>query len=62
MVLTTSLGGGDLNEDNAQYKILFWIIWLIINFIGNIVLMNFIIAVVSDSYGECMTKKIALSY
>lgn len=30
--------------------------------IGNIVLMNFIIAVVGQSYGECMEKMEAQSY
>ena len=36
--------------------------WLIIVIIGNIVLMNFIIAVVSDSYQQCMTTIVEQSY
>lgn len=30
--------------------------------VGNIVLMNFIIAVVGQSYGECMEKQVAQSF
>lgn len=41
----------------TDYEILFWIIWLLLTFIGQIVLMNFIIAKVGDSYSSCMDLK-----
>lgn len=59
MVLRTCLGDNDISEEFSEYKILFWVVWLIIMFVGNIVLMNFIIAVVGESYEACMTKMIA---
>lgn len=61
-VLRTSLGDNDLDQSNSEEKILFWVIWLLIMFVGNIVLMNFIIAVVGESYEACMTKRVAQSY
>ena len=39
-----------------------WLIWLSIVVVGNIVVMNFIIAVVGDSYGNCMAKREAQTY
>lgn len=62
MTLRTSLGDNDIDQQFSEQKILFWIIWLLIMVVGNIVLMNFIIAVVSSSYSECMTKSDAQSY
>ena len=41
---------------------LVWLLWLIIILVGNIIFMNFIIAVVNESYENCMTKMIAQSY
>ena len=37
-------------------------LWLLILIIGNIVFMNFIIAVVSESYEYCMEQKVQLIY
>jgi hypothetical protein len=44
---------GDFNLDNysksSDYKILTWIIWLGVMIVGNVIFMNFIIAVVNES-------------
>lgn len=49
---------GDFDTDsftkNSDYKILAWIIYLIVMILGNVIFMNFIIAVVSQSYENCM--------
>ena len=42
----------------SPYKILVWILWLLIMIVGNIVFMNFIIAVVSESYENCMERMV----
>lgn len=44
------LGDAQLVGLATDYEILFWIVWLLLTFIGQIVLMNFIIAKVGDSY------------
>jgi hypothetical protein len=59
MVLRSSLGDVDIDQSYAEFKILFWVIWFIIMVTGNIVLMNFIIAVVSESYANCMATHVA---
>ena len=56
---------GDYTFDNYKataLKELAWVIWLAIMIIGNIVFMNFIIAVVNDSYRQSMAKKVSQSY
>jgi hypothetical protein len=45
-------------EGTKDFKILAWLLWFLILIIGNIVFMNFIIAVVSESYESCMEKKV----
>lgn len=62
MTLRTSLGDNDIDQSNSEYKILFWVIWVLIMLVGNIVLMNFIIAVVGQSYSNCMEKSEAKMY
>ena len=50
IALRESIGDFDTNDSyisNSDYKILIWIIYLIVIVIGNVVFMNFIIAVVS---------------
>ena len=45
-----SVGDYDTNESiikNSNYKILIWIVYFIIMILGNVIFMNFIIAVVS---------------
>jgi hypothetical protein len=39
-----------------------WLVWLSLMIVGNIVFMNFIIAVVNDSYTASMTMKNASQY
>lgn len=56
---------GDADPDtmfkNSDYKILAWLLWFLILIVGNIVFMNFVIAVVGSSYETCMEKMVALS-
>ncbi len=44
---------GDTHEIYPQ-QWLVWLVWLIIMFVGNIIFMNFLIAVVNDSYAKTM--------
>ena len=39
---------------NSDFEILVWILYISIMVVGNIVFMNFIIAVVSEFYEYCM--------
>jgi hypothetical protein len=49
-------------DGTRDYKILAWLLWFVILIVGNVVFMNFIIAVVSESYENCMEKKIQIIY
>ena len=65
IVLRQSIGDYDTSsiiEGTKDFKILAWLLWFLILIIGNIVFMNFIIAVVSESYENCMDQKIQLIY
>jgi hypothetical protein len=65
IVLRQSIGDYDTSsiiEGSKDFKIMAWILWMLILIIGNVVFMNFIIAVVSESYENCMEKKIQLIY
>ena len=65
IVLRQAIGDYDTSsiiEGTRDFKILAWLLWFIILVIGNIVFMNFIIAVVSESYESCMEKKLLLIY
>ena len=65
IVLRQSIGDYDTSsiiEGTQDFKILAWLLWFLILIIGNIVFMNFIIAVVSESYENCMQQKIQLIY
>jgi hypothetical protein len=60
MALRQSIGDGDtstLIDNTENYKILVWIVWFIILVVGNVVFMNFIIAVVGSAYSECVEKR-----
>ena len=60
MALRQSIGDGDtstLIDNTEKYKILAWIVWFIILVVGNVVFMNFIIAVVGSAYSECVEKR-----
>ncbi len=63
MAFRTSIG--DYTFDNYKataMKEVTWIVWLALMIIGNVVFMNFIIAVVNDSYSTSMAKKVSQSY
>ena len=65
IVLRQAIGDYDtasIIDGTRDFKILAWLLWLIILIIGNIVFMNFIIAVVSESYTNCMEQKLLLIY
>ena len=57
---------GDFQTSNfmqdTDYHVLLFIIWLILVVVGNIIFMNFIIAVVSESYENCMNKMTSQQY
>jgi len=61
MALRQSIGDGDtstlIDNTDKNYKILVWILWFMILVVGNVVFMNFIIAVVNEGYAECVEKK-----
>jgi hypothetical protein len=59
-----SIGDYDTSTiiENSEYPLLAWILWGIIMVVGNIVFMNFIIAVVSESYSTNMQKMNQESY
>ena len=53
----TSLGDFEIDDyrgDEIQMKELVWLVWLILMIVGNVIFMNFIVAVVSESYEKCM--------
>jgi hypothetical protein len=49
IALRTSIGDYDFGSfsQNSDYEILTWLVWLLVMIVGNVVFMNFIIAVVS---------------
>ena len=65
IVLRQAIGDYDTSsiiEGTRDFKILAWFLWFVILIVGNIVFMNFIITVVSDSYENCIEKKIQIIY
>jgi hypothetical protein len=64
IALRTSLGDYDFDSfvKNSDYDILTWFVWLLMMIVGNVIFMNFIIAVVSQSYENCMQSMNAQSY
>ena len=61
------LSTGDFGVDNYKDETSFlgvvaWIIWLIAVLVLNIILMNFLIAVISESYERVMQRLVAESY
>ena len=65
MAFRTSLG--DFEVDGypglQSYMIIVaWIIWILAVFILNVIFMNFIIAVISESYGKVMQKMVGQGY
>ena len=66
MSMRESIGDFDTdtftNPDSTDLPLLSWILWFIVMLVGNVVFMNFIIAVVSESYEKCMQVMGAESY
>jgi hypothetical protein len=64
IALRTSLGDYDFDSfvKNSDYDILTWLVWFLVMIVGNVIFMNFIIAVVSQSYENCMQTMNAQSY
>jgi hypothetical protein len=64
IALRESIGDYDTASysKNTDYKIIGWIIYLMVMFLGNVIFMNFIIAVVSQSYENCMQRSVAQSF
>lgn len=64
MAFRTSIGDYNLDNyaNNSDFKILSWLVWFIIMIIGNVIFMNFIIAVVNESYENCMLRMVAQQY
>lgn len=60
LALRESIGDYDTSTiiEGSKYKALVWILWFLIMIVGNIVFMNFIIAVVSESYENCMERMV----
>jgi hypothetical protein len=56
IALRQSLGDYDTASfaKNSDYDILTWLVWLIVMMVGNVIFMNFLIAVVGQSYENCM--------
>ena len=57
MAFRTCLGDFDIDDyrgEELKLKQLVWSVWLIMVIVGNVVFMNFIVAVVSESYEKCM--------
>jgi len=61
VALRESIGDYDTDSftKNTEYKIIGWIVYLMVVFLGNVIFMNFIIAVVSQSYESCMQRSLA---
>jgi len=66
MAFRTSLGDFELDnfEDGSSLGIIYlrWLIWVIGVFVLNLIFMNFVIAVISESYEKIMQKSIAEGY
>jgi hypothetical protein len=65
IAMRESIGDFDTDDsiiNNSDYKVLIWLFYFMILIIGNVVFMNFIIAVVNQSYENCMQQSLAQSY
>jgi hypothetical protein len=56
MSLRIVWGEGSFDIEKSQLKFIAWIIYVLMMLCGNIVLMNFLIAVVNQSYEACMLR------
>lgn len=63
LALRRALADSDTSEViYSQYPIIAWIHWLVIVIVGNIVFMNFVIAVVGSSYEKYMERSVNMQY
>lgn len=61
----TSLGDFEIDDyrgEQKEMKGLIWLIWLMLMIVGNVIFINFIVAVVSESYEKCMQTQKAKQY
>jgi len=56
MSLRTVWGEGSFDIEKTEFKIVAWISYILLMLVGNIVLLNFLIAVVNQSYEASMQK------
>jgi hypothetical protein len=59
IALRESIGDYDTDSysQNTEYKIIGWIVYLMVMFLGNVIFMNFIIAVIGDSFNKVLEHK-----
>ena len=59
----TSIGDYSFDDFSAaDYYEIGLVVWFFIMIVGNVVFMNFIIAVVNQSYEQCMSKMVVLQF
>jgi len=59
----TSIGDYSFDDfSTADYYEIGLVVWFFIMIVGNVVFMNFIIAVVNQSYEQCMSKMVVLQF
>jgi len=56
MSLRIVWGEGSFDIENSEYKVMAWLTYILLMLVGNIVFMNFLIAVVQQSYESCMQR------
>ena len=56
MSLRIVWGEGSFDIEQSDFKIMAWMTYILIILVGNIVFMNFLIAVVNQSYESCMQR------
>jgi len=56
MSLRIVWGESSFDIEKSEYKIMAWLTYILIMLVGNIVFMNFLIAVVNQSYESCMQR------
>ena len=64
LAFRTSVGDFDFPDyaPMSNFKFLMWGVWFFNMFVGYVIFMNFIIAVVNESYEGCMNKMVGQSY
>ena len=63
LAFRTSIGDYSFDDfSTADYYEIGLVVWFFIMIVGNMVFMNFIIAVVNQSYEQCMSKMVVLQF